>query len=404
MLFRCRFARNFFLLWQQKVDPKKIVARFDVSLRTVQRLFARFAQRGEYGIAPDYDQCGQIQAGQTAPQLIEQICQTRHDHQHWGSEMIRLELEETCPVLPSARTMRRHLHKAGLQPAAAGRIPQAQRPLVARAGRPHQGWQTDASEELRLQSNQRVCWLRLVDECSGAFLKTLVFPKACWEHVDRHTIQDGLRCVFACWGLPEHLRVDNGYPWGSGGEFPPEMALWLIGLGIDMVWIPPACPQQNGVVERAQGTGQNWAEPETCAGPEELQARCDALDQRQRERYPYRGRSRLEVYPELKHTQRRYRPRREAAEWDVTRVWSVVANELVARRVDRSGSISLYHRTRYVGKPHVGTIVYVSLDPAGPTWVIADAKGNELRTHRADELNAERIRSLSVMCRKGGNS
>jgi transposase len=399
------FARRFFQHWQQGSKAKEIARRFGLSLRTVQRLLARFEQRGADGIGPDYDHCGQDQAQQTAPQLVEHVCQTRRDHQRWGTEMIRLELEQRYDTLPSTRTMRRHLRKAGLGPAPAGRMAAAEYPLVPRAERPHQGWQTDASEELRLQSNQQVCWLRFVDECSGAFLKTLVFPAARWEHVDRHTIQEGLRQVFSTWGLPERLRVDNGYPWGSGGEFPPEMALWLIGLGIEMVWIPPACPQQNGVVERAQGTGQRWTEPGTCTAREELQRRCDELDRLQRERYPYRDQcSRWQVYPSLKHTGRTYRRREEASAWDVSKVWAVIGQQVVQRRVDASGSVSLYHRTRYVGKPYIGKIVYVSLDPTGPTWVIADQAGNELRTHAAEELTAERVRGLSVMCRKGKQS
>ena len=65
---------------------------------------------------------------------------------------------------------------------------------------------------------------------------------------------------------------------------------------------------------------------------------------------------------------------------------------------------SVYHRTRYVGKPYMGTRVYVSLDPSGPTWVFSDTDGNELRTHVADDLTAERIQSLSVLCRKGKRS
>jgi hypothetical protein len=319
--------------------------------------------------------------------------------------MLRLELEDHYDRLPCARTLRRHLRAAGLQPAPAGRTPAVAHPRVPRADRPHQGWQTDAAEQLRLQGHQRACWLRVVDECSGAFLQTLVFAAARWEHVDRHQIQEGMRQVFCRWGLPERLRVDNGYPWGSTGEFPPEMALWLIGLGIDMLWIPPACPQQNGVVERAQGTGQNWAEPQTCRHPDELQQRCDALDGRQRERYPYRdGRSRWEVYPTLRQAGRTYTRRGERSAWDVTRVWEVVAQQVVKRQVDCTGSVSLYHRTRYVGKPSIGKHVYVSLDPSGPTWVFADEAGNELRTHAADELTAERICSLCVAGRKGKRS
>jgi hypothetical protein len=319
--------------------------------------------------------------------------------------MIRLELEDHYDTLPCARTVQRHLGHAGLQPAPAGRTPSAVYPRVPRAERPHQGWQMDASENLRLKGHQRACWLRIVDECSGAFLKTWVFAAARWEHVDRHQIQEALRGVFACWGLPDRFRVDNGYPWGSTGEFPPEMALWLIGLGIEMVWIPPACPQQNGVVERAQGTGQNWAEPPTCRDAAELQQRCDDLDRRQRERYPYRdGQSRWEVYPALTQARRPYRRRREPSAWDVAKVLAVVAQQVVKRQVDCTGSVSVYHRTRYVGKPYIGKAVYVSLDPSGPTWVFADEAGTELRTHAADELTANRIRSLTVGCRKGKQS
>ncbi len=315
--------------------------------------------------------------------------------------MIRLELESRTAV-PCARTVCRHLRKAGLHSAAPGRPAWTERPHVPRAPRPHQGWQTDAAEELRLRGQQRACWLRFVDECSGAFLSTTVFPTARWEQVDRHAIQEQFRAVFCRWGLPERLRADNGYPWGTAGDFPSELALWLIGLGVEMIWIPPGCPQQNGVVERAQGTGQNWAEPETCRNAQQLQARCDEMDRRQRERYPYReGRSRCEVYPELQHSGRAYSPRWEQRHWDMARVLDRVSQQVVKRRVDAGGNISIYHRTRYVGKAKIGSEVFVSLDPTGPTWVFADENGTEVRTHPADELTAQRIRGLSVSSRRG---
>jgi transposase len=401
VLSRFPSASRFFRRWRAQAEPAAVAAEFGVPVRTIRRLFARFARRGDDGLAPDYSRCGQHQAGQTPAALVEAICQTRRDHPRWGSEMIRLELQDQAAAVPVARTIRRHLHQAGLQPAPAGRPP-ATHPRVPRADRPHQGWQVDASEELRLQDQQRVCWLRVVDECSGAFLQTVVFPCARWEHVTRQQIQDSLRRVFRRWGLPERLRVDNGYPWGSVGEFPTEMALWLIGLGITMVWIPPACPQNNGVVERAQGVGQSWVEPQTCHGPAELQQRCDDLDRRQRERYPYRdGRSRWQVYPTLRHSGRKYSRRRERSHWEAARAWAAVAQQVVQRQVDCNGSVTVYSRHRYVGKPFIGTQVYVSLDPTGPTWVIADAAGRQLRTHPADELAAERICSLTVSGRPG---
>jgi hypothetical protein len=74
-----------------------------------------------------------------------------------------------------------------------------------------------------------------------------------------------LRKLFRLYGLPQGLRVDNGSPLGSGSDLPTDLALWLIGLGVDMPWNHPNRPQENGVVERSQGTGQCWAEPNACS-------------------------------------------------------------------------------------------------------------------------------------------
>jgi transposase InsO family protein len=220
--------------------------------------------------------------------------------------------------------------------------------------------------------------------------------------VGRHAIQESLRGTFTRWGLPRRLRVDNGYPWGSTGAFPPELALWLLGLGVELVWIPPGCPQDNGVVERAQGVGRRRAEPHDCGDAAELQRRCDALDRLQREAYPYAGgHSRWATYPQLRHSGRRYSPAWEARHWSLGPVLRAVAGVVVVRRVDRQGCVSLYNRTRYVGKQHAGGTVYVSLDASGPAWVFAAADGTQLRSVAADELTARRIRELSVGARKG---
>ncbi len=103
--------------------------------------------------------------------------------------------------------------------------------------------------------------------------------------------------------------MDNGVPWGSWGDLPTDLALWLIGLEVGLDWNPPARPQDNGVVERSQGTAKRWGEPQTCDSPEELQRRLEELDGIQRQEYPsVGGRSRLEAYPGLAHSGRAYTP------------------------------------------------------------------------------------------------
>ena len=74
-----------------------------------------------------------------------------------------------------------------------------------------------------------------------------------------------LREAFAQWGRPARIRVDHGHPWGSRGDLPTELGLWLLGLGIELVYNPPRQPQQNGVVERSQEVGQRWADPACCS-------------------------------------------------------------------------------------------------------------------------------------------
>src|SRR4051794_41404623 len=123
--------------------------------------------------------------------------------------------------------------------------------------------------------------------------------------------------------MPARIRVDNGTPWGSAGDLPTELALWLFGLGIEVIWNPPRRPQDNGVVERSQGTGKRWSEPPTCDGPAELQERIDDLDEIQREEYPsIEGRSRLEAFPGLRHPGRPIRAGVEGPTWSLEARWA----------------------------------------------------------------------------------
>jgi hypothetical protein len=210
-----------------------------------------------------------------------------------------------------------------------------------------------------------------------------------------------LRHAFGCWGLPGGLRVDNGTPWGSWSDLPPALALWLIGLGIEVVWNPPRQPQHNGVVERSQGTAKRWAEPQTCAQVAELQQRLDADDRLQREQYPLvKGRSRWELFPGLAHSGRGCRVDDEENIWDLERVRKHLAGYAVARKVDCTGQVSLYNRNYYVGVVHGGQTVYVMFDPQGSEWLFTDAAGQQLRSQRAVEISGERICALNLAGKK----
>jgi hypothetical protein len=210
-------------------------------------------------------------------------------------------------------------------------------------------------------------------------------------------VQQSLRAAFARWGLPGRLRVDNGKPWGSWSDLPPALALWLIGLGIDLAWNDPRRPQQNGVVERSQGTAKRWAEPHACQTVAELQARLDEDDGLQRQCYPLaRGQSRWQLFPGLAHTGRPYRRRDEARAWSLARVRDHLAGYAVPRQVDRQGKVSVYNRHLYAGVVHGGKQVCIQFDPDQGHWLISDRAGQQLRSLPAPEISAASICNLQI--------
>ena len=67
--------------------------------------------------------------------------------------------------------------------------------------------------------------------------------------------------VFTQWGLPEIIKVDNGQPWkNSLSHLLTVLALWWIGLGIEVHWNRPRRPQENAVVENLNGLVTRWTE------------------------------------------------------------------------------------------------------------------------------------------------
>ncbi|MBV8607714.1 MAG: helix-turn-helix domain-containing protein [Singulisphaera sp.] len=162
-----------FRLWQQGQSTRHIAAALGLPDSTVRRLLARFRRRGVEGIAPDYHRPSQVEAASS--EVRQLALNLRREHPTWGAGLIRVEVLQALPgrSVPSERTLQRWFVRADLSPAPPGRRPAAD---AARATRPHETWQMDAKEHIRLRSHEEASWLRLTDECSGAVLQTPVFP------------------------------------------------------------------------------------------------------------------------------------------------------------------------------------------------------------------------------------
>ena len=191
-------------------------------------------------------------------------------------------------------------------------------------------------------------------------------------------------------------------PWGSAGDLPTDLALWLIGLGVVPDWNPPRQPWLNPKVERNNGVTQRWVEISDCPDHATLRDRLAWAGRMQRELYPARdGRTRLETYPELTRILRPYSVETEPDLWQLSRVDAFLAGRSWDRRADRYGTIWVYNRGRCLGKAHAGKAVQVEFAPVTRHWVVTDASDSEpLAGLLAPELTRERIMSLDVSHRR----
>jgi len=192
--------RRIWLLTRSGQSVAAIALNLNLSPRTVRHLVQRVQELGTPALTAQYGHCGRPASPQPPP-LVQEALDLRADHPTWGAVVVRLFLRRRHPraVLPSARTLQRWFRRSRAPKALPGRRPTDDTP---RAGSPHEGWQMDAADQVRLQTKRMICWLRLVDECSGAFLRTVVFPPELLGARPRRPGATGLAAGFPRVGTP----------------------------------------------------------------------------------------------------------------------------------------------------------------------------------------------------------
>jgi transposase len=156
----------------------EIAKALGLSYRAARGLWRRFREQGEKGLDNGYANCGP--PGPRFPKEVYQAALAlRREHPRFGAGLIRVKLQDRFPgqALPSERTLNRWIQTAGLQPL------RGRRPKVPAdwAKEPHEVWQIDAKERLRLADDQGCSQLSVVDEGSGGALGAVPFPPLALE-------------------------------------------------------------------------------------------------------------------------------------------------------------------------------------------------------------------------------
>lgn len=175
--------------WNKGQSVATIAESLRVVPRTVRHLVRRFRHAGDAAVAPSYHRA-ETPEPKGSRELFQIAVTMRRQHPTWGAGLIRVILRRdgASSSPPTERTLQRWFRRCGVAPAPVGRRPARS---DQRAQAPHEIWQMDAKEQVRLASGERVSWLRIVDECSGAVLWTTVFPPRAMESGARHDGAEG---------------------------------------------------------------------------------------------------------------------------------------------------------------------------------------------------------------------
>lgn len=341
-------------LMARRLQFVKLALKAQQSMSRLCRLFGfsrkrgykwktRFEQEGRRGLR-DRTRRPHGSPQRTAFQWLTRIRQLRRRHRSWGSRKLwaRLRKDYRGQTPPSARTIGQWLQRMKLSRRGRRRTrrgPQLRAPALTKARWSNHVWTVDFKGWFRTQDGGRVEPLTVRDWFSRFVLSIRLLPHQRWQPVQRV-----FRRLFAHYGYPTVIRMDNGSPFGSSGPAGlSRLSAWWAALGIRVEFIAPGHPEENGAHEQMHRVFKAETTQRTSRHLRAQQRRTDRWVRTYNEIRPHEAlgqRTPKEVY-----RLRRERPRTPIQNYPSR--WAV-------RRVRSNGQIRWRGRKRFVGEAFVG--------------------------------------------------
>jgi transposase-like protein len=324
-------------------------------------------------------------------EVREQAVKLKKAHPHWGPAMVKLEMVRqmglTAADLPSDTrlwALFREKCPEAIQPRRRRHYPE-KAPL--KANRPHECWEIDEKEAVRVGESEWANILNVCDPFTAVLIACRAFEtttEKAWRKLTRQEVQDTLRGAFQRWGLPDRIQTDHGkkYVGNSQASFPSLMTLWFVGLGIEHTLSRSYRPTDQPHVERSHRTVGDMAwKDQLFDSVEQLQALLDDRCQQYNHAYPSRaahcqGRPPLDAHPEAKHSGRTFDPDREWELFDMQRVDAYLASFVWTRPVSHNGQVSIGRHKYQVGCIHAAETVSVRFVPGQRVFCFQASDGS----------------------------
>lgn len=186
----------------------------------------------------------------TPKTVVNRLLAMRAKHPTWGARKLRLLKSHPNMSWPAASTIHEVLRKAGVtRKPRTRRVVRFELPLV-QATRPNEVWCMDFKGSFDCANGEHCHIFTVTDLYSRFILYCQAKESLSHDEVDR--ICDALMKKY---GLPEHIRTDNGTPFCSmSGLGISKLTIKWLQLGIAHERIAPGKPTQNGRHERMHRT------------------------------------------------------------------------------------------------------------------------------------------------------
>lgn len=240
--------------------------------------------------------------------------------------------------------------------------------------------------------------MNIADEATTAHLKAEVHPFDTVVKIPLATAIQTVNTCFERWGLPQQIKIDNGFPFVNPRhmDIPTKAKLWWIGLGINVIQNRPSCPQENGAVECLQGIMNCWSNPKGYSSIEAFQKRLNEESNFQRNGYRMPNKknyTRKELFPELETNKRRYNPKK----FQMKHIYKYLSRQAWTRKVSKFGEVSFFGKRHYLGAKNARHVITVTFDPIDKQWMFHNTEGKLLKLSKTAVPKKEEILNFAMM-------
>lgn len=333
---------------KQEQNFARLCRGFGISRKSGYKWWRRFCASGLSGMGQ------RTSCPHRSPRVCEEkwrnrVIELRKRYPWWGAKKLRAKLitQHGSRDVPAASTLGTILKRAGLVRGRARRRrgPQIERAPLSKAQQSNEIWAVDFKGWFRTGDGKRCDPLTVSDVASRYLLCCEALSAQSFEQV-----QPVFKKLFAQYGLPQRIRVDNGTPFGSRGAGGlSRLSVWWMRLRIAVEFIAPGHPEQNGIHERMHRTLKAEA---TCRPAHSLRKQQKRFDQWRRHFNLERPHEALGQQPPALHYEASARLYQPGAQAKI----GYPADHCV-RRVRSNGEIKWRGRKRFLGEAFAGELV-----------------------------------------------